>query len=121
VSFVIERVRLSPVVVGPSLGALTARSLDAERPDLVRCPLVVDGSPAAGSEGAEDAARDIRVALRQWPAPFAAQAAAERFLQGCFGGKLVPAAWADPLGQPDGGWWPRFDVVVMARSCMPPS
>ena len=116
-AFVIERLRLgSVVVIGQSLGALTAVSLAAERPDLVRALVVVDGSPAGGSEGADVAARDIRQALRQWPVPFASRTAAEQFFQERFGGRLAAVAWADGLEQRDGGWWPRFDIEVMVRT-----
>jgi pimeloyl-ACP methyl ester carboxylesterase len=116
-AFVIERLELSPVVVvGQSLGALTALSLAAERPDLVRGLVVVDGSPAGGREGAAIAARDIGRALRQWPVPFASRTAAENFFRERFGGPLAASAWTAGLEQRDGGWWPRFDVDVMVRT-----
>ncbi len=115
-SFVAERLGLSPVVlVGQSFGGLTALSLAAERPDLVRGLVVVDASPAGSREDAEAAARDLGDALRRWPVPFASRAAAEAFFQQRFGGRLAASAWADGLEQRDGGWWPRFDVDVMTR------
>jgi pimeloyl-ACP methyl ester carboxylesterase len=116
-AFVIERLELSSVlVVGHSLGALTALSLAAERPDLVHGLVIVDGSPVGGSEGADIAARDIGRALRQWPVPFASRAAAEEFFQERFGGRLAAVAWAAGLEQRDGGWWPRFDIDVMVST-----
>lgn len=117
VSFAIERLQLSPVVVvGQSLGGLTALSLASERPELVRGLVVVDGSPAGGSEGADLAAREIGRALQQWPVPFVSRAAAEDFFQRRFGSRLAAAAWAEGLDQRNGGWWPRFDIDVMVRT-----
>src|SRR4051812_44998403 len=56
-SFTIEHLGLSPVVVvGQSLGGLTALSLADERPDLVRGLVVVDASPAGAGANAHVAA-----------------------------------------------------------------
>jgi pimeloyl-ACP methyl ester carboxylesterase len=109
--FLVEELRLGPaVVVGHSLGGLTALRVAAARPDLVRGLVVADASPAP-----DDAASVAEVSgwLREWPVPFPSREAAVEF----FGGQSLRAeAWADGLGQRDGGWWPRFDVDVMVRT-----
>ena len=116
-AFVIEHLGLRPVVlVGQSLGGVTALALAAERPDLVRGLVLVDASPSGGPEEAESAAVEIGTALRRWPVPFRSRAAALDFFARRFGGPLAAAAWADGLEQRDGGWWPRFDAEVMAQT-----
>jgi pimeloyl-ACP methyl ester carboxylesterase len=116
VAFAVERLGLGPVVVvGQSLGALTALLVAAERQDLVRGLVVADAGPAGGG-GAER--NDANVAqlgrsLRRWPVPFASREAAVEF----FGGpSLTAEAWAGGLERRDGGWWPRFDIEVMVRT-----
>ena len=111
VVFVIERLRLAPVVlVGQSLGGRSALLVAARRPDLVRGLVLADASPAEGSR--ENAAVVAR-SLASWPVPFASRAAAVDF----FGGPSVSAEmWADGLEERDGGWWPRFDVDVLVRT-----
>lgn len=116
-AFVVEHLGLRPVVlVGQSLGGVTALALAARRPDLVRGLVLVDASPLGGREEAESAAAEIGAALRRWPVPFRSRVAALDFFTGRFGGPLAAAAWADGLEQRDGGWWPRFDVEVMAQT-----
>lgn len=109
--FVVERLRLGPVVlVGQSLGGHAAMLVGSERPDLVRGLVVADASPAQGDESA---VAGVREALTRWPVPFVSREAAVEF----FGGPSLSAeAWADGLEHRDGGWWPRFDVDVMVRT-----
>jgi pimeloyl-ACP methyl ester carboxylesterase len=118
-AFVIERLGLRPVVlVGQSLGGVTALVLAAEQPDLVRGLVLVDASPSGGPEEAESAAAEISAALQRWPVPCRSRAAALDFFGERFGSPLAAAAWADGLEQRDDGWWPRFEVEVMARTLL---
>ena len=53
----------------------------------------------------------VRDDLASWPAPFESKRAAAEF----FGGPSLKAeAWANGLEQRDDGWWPRWEVDVMA-------
>src|SRR4051812_42611416 len=79
--FVVEQLSLQPVVVvGQSVGGLTALSLAARRPDLMRGLVLVDGSPAGGGEAVEDAVNASAAALQAWPVPFGSRSDAEAFL-----------------------------------------
>lgn len=100
------------------MGGLTAISLAAERPDLVRSLVVVEASPVGDGEDAEAAARDIGAALRAWPVPFPSPPDAEAFFAERFGGRLAGEAWAAGLEQRADGWWPRFDVEVMVETLL---
>jgi pimeloyl-ACP methyl ester carboxylesterase len=105
--FVVEALQLGPVMlVGQSLGGNTALLMAAERPDLVRALVVAEAGPA---ERDEAAVAEVEDALAAWPVPFPSRDAAAGF----FGGS---EAWVDGLEQRDGGWWPRFDVDVMAET-----
>lgn len=108
---VIERLGLALcVVVGQSLGGVTALLLAARRPDLVRALVLIEAGPAAGPRTAADALGD---ALSSWPVPFDSRDAAVRF----FGGpSLAAESWAGGLEQRDDGLWPRFDIGVMTRT-----
>jgi pimeloyl-ACP methyl ester carboxylesterase len=115
VAFVIERLGLRPVVlVGQSLGGHLAILVAARCPTLVRALVVAEASPAgAGEQGAARIAAEVRTSLARWPVPFASREAAVTF----FGGPSVSAdAWAAGLEQRDDGWWPTFDLDVMART-----
>jgi pimeloyl-ACP methyl ester carboxylesterase len=115
-AFAIEALGLGPaIVVGQSLGGQTALLLAAERPDLVRGLVLADAGPAGlDDEAAVDAnVDDLIRSLGRWPVPFPSSKAAVDF----FGGPSASAeAWAGGLEERDGGWWPRFDVDVMART-----
>jgi pimeloyl-ACP methyl ester carboxylesterase len=115
-AFAVQRLRLGPaVVVGQSLGGLTALLLAAERPDLVRGVVVAEAGPGGGGdpEAHEANVAEVTSSLRRWPVPFASCEAAVAF----FGGpSLTAEAWAGGLEQRDGDWWPRFDVDVMTRT-----
>jgi len=109
----IEQLALGPaVVVGQSLGGLTAIRLAAARPDLVRALVVAEASPAPADDP-DAAGAEVAASLRRWPVPFPSRDEAVAF----FGGPSLRAeAWADGLERRDDGWWPRFDVDVMART-----
>lgn len=110
-AYAIDRLELGPVVVvGQSLGGLTAITLAATRPDLVRAMVVVDADPQAGSDHVAD---EVEEWLRRWPVPFESLLAAARH----FGGSPESAAtWANGLERREGGWWPRFDFGVMGKT-----
>jgi pimeloyl-ACP methyl ester carboxylesterase len=57
----IEQLQLEPVIlIGQSLGGVTAMLVAAERPELVRALIVADASPAAGDEATvEEVARAL--------------------------------------------------------------
>jgi pimeloyl-ACP methyl ester carboxylesterase len=115
-AFVVTELGLGPVVVvGQSVGGLTAISLAARRAELVRGLVVVDASPPDGGEDAADAGRAIGAALRSWPVPYASRADAMTFFRERFGAGLAADAWTRGLERRVDGWWPRFDVDVMAR------
>ncbi len=117
VAFVVERLGLRPVVVvGQSVGGLTALSLSARRPDLVRGLVLVDASPAGGGEGVEEAVVATAAALREWPTSFGSRPEAEAFFADRCGAGLAAEAWVSGLQHGERGWRPRFDVEVMART-----
>lgn len=108
---VIEELELDPViVVGQSLGGLTAIMLAATRPDLVRAVVVVDADPAAGEDRTVN---EVEASLRRWPVPFASVLEAARYFGGSPGSA---AAWANGLERREDGWWPRFEFDVMKRT-----
>ncbi|HWI21518.1 MAG TPA: alpha/beta hydrolase [Baekduia sp.] len=115
-AYAVERFGLSPVVVvGHSLGGLTALLLAAEHPHLVRGLVMADAGPRGGGEAAsrDQAVAKLGDSLRRWPVPFASVDDAVEF----FGGPgLAAEAWAGGLELRDDGWWPRFDVDVMIRT-----
>jgi pimeloyl-ACP methyl ester carboxylesterase len=112
----LERLGLGPaIVVGQSLGGLTALSLAARRPELVRALVLVDASPDGGGEQVEDTVGATGEALRAWPVPFASRADAEAFFAARFGPGAAEA-WTSGLESRPDGWWPRFDVDVMVRT-----
>jgi pimeloyl-ACP methyl ester carboxylesterase len=115
-AFAVERLGLGPiVVVGQSLGGLTALLLASKRPDLVRGLVMVEAGPRGGGDASSHEANvaELGNSLRRWPVPFASREAAVEF----FGGPSLTAdAWARGLEHRDGGWWPRFDVEVMMRT-----
>lgn len=111
VEFAIEQLELGAVtLVGQSLGGQTALLTAAARPDIVSALVLADASPA---EGDRATVAEVEAALASWPVPFATRAAAVQF----FGGPSLRAeAWAGGLDQRDDGFWPGFDVGVMART-----
>jgi len=116
-AFVVEQLSLQPVVVvGQSIGGLTALSLAARRPELVRGVVLVDASPPSGGEGVEEAVNATAGALREWPASFDSRSEAEAFFAERFGAGLAAEAWASGLDLVGNRWQPRFDVEVMAQT-----
>jgi pimeloyl-ACP methyl ester carboxylesterase len=115
-AFAVERLGLRPVVVvGQSLGGLTALLLAAEHPNLIRGLVMVEAGPHGGADASTNDANVAALgdALRRWPVPFASRQAAVAF----FGGPSLSAdAWAGGLERRDRGWWPRYDVEVMMRT-----
>jgi pimeloyl-ACP methyl ester carboxylesterase len=103
------------VVVGQSLGGLTALLLAAERSDLVRGLVMVEAGPRGSGDASSHEANvaELGNSLRRWPVPFASCEAAVEF----FGGPSLNAeAWVGGLERRDGAWWPRFDVDLMMRT-----
>lgn len=96
------------VLVGQSMGGDTAMVAAARYPDRVRALVLVEAGPHAPEPSGGDR---IVGWLDSWPRPFPSRAEAAAFL----GGGPVGEGWADGLEERDGGWWPRFDVDVMAR------
>lgn len=116
-AFVVEQLRLQPaVVVGQSVGGLTALSLAARRPDLLRGVVLVDANPSGGGNGVEEAVTATAGSLREWPRSFASRSEAEAFFADRFGAGLVAEAWTNGLEDGEDGWRPRFDVEVMAQT-----
>lgn len=116
-AFVIEELGIQPVVVvGQSIGGLTALSLAARRRDLVRGLVLVDASPAGGGVEVDRAVTATAAALREWPVPFASQSEAAAFFADRFGAGLSAEAWTSGLERREDGWRPRFDVEVMAQT-----
>ena len=115
-AFMVEQLGLQPVVlVGQSVGGLTALSLAARRPELVRGLVLVDAIPSGG-EGVEEAVSATAGALRGWPASFGSRSDAYAFFAERFGAGLAAEAWTSGLERVDNGWQPRFDVEVMAQT-----
>ncbi|ADB50407.1 alpha/beta fold hydrolase [Conexibacter woesei] len=103
----IGRLGAGPVVlVGQSLGGLTALLAAAEHPRLVRGLVVADASPQERSAEVVDS---VGRALGDWPVPFASRADAVAFFDGP---SLAADAWADGLERRADGLRPRFDADV---------
>jgi len=115
-AFVVERLKLQPViVVGQSLGGLTALSLAARRHDLVRGLVLLEASPAGGGDDVQEAVSATVGALREWPASFGSRSEAHAFFAERFGSVLAAEAWTSGLERCEDGWRPRFDVDVLGR------
>jgi pimeloyl-ACP methyl ester carboxylesterase len=103
----VRELGLAPVVlVGQSLGGLTALLLAAGHPGLVRGIVVVEATPEADP----GAPAQLRAWLESWPVPFASRRDAAEF----FGGEGAAAnAWAAGLEERQDGLWPSFDPDVI--------
>jgi pimeloyl-ACP methyl ester carboxylesterase len=103
----VRELGLAPVVVvGQSLGGLTALLLAAEHPDLVRGIVVAEATPGADP----GASSRLRAWLESWPIPFSSRREAAAF----FGGVGATAdAWAAGLEERSDGLWPSFDPDVL--------
>ncbi len=118
VAWLIRRLGLSPVVlVGQSLGGLTALLVAARHPELVRGLVVADASPAGGDEDEPGEvmrfAAEVGASLGRWPVPFPSREAAVKFFDGP---SLSAEAWTDGLERRDDGWYPQFEVGVLVRT-----
>ena len=102
------------LVIGQSLGGVTAMLLAAQHPELVAGLILADAAPGDGGRG-DRAARAMSDALGTWPVPFTDRRAAVGYFGAQFGdGAAGP--WADGLQKRGDGLWPRFDAHVMART-----
>jgi pimeloyl-ACP methyl ester carboxylesterase len=117
VAYVIDTLGLAPVVaVGQSFGGLTALSLAARHPALVRGVVLVEATPEGGDANeASEAAATVGAGLRSWPVPFASLVAASDYFADRYGSGEVGAAWAAGLEERPDGLWPRFDAGVLER------
>jgi pimeloyl-ACP methyl ester carboxylesterase len=116
VAFVLERLELDAVVlVGQSLGGLTALSFAAENSERVRGLVLVEASPSNGGD-VRAMAEEVGEALRRWPVPFRSRESALEFFAERFGSPLVAEAWTAGLQETADGWRPRFDVDVMVET-----
>ena len=107
----IEELELEPaIVVGQSLGGLTAISLAADRPELVKA--MASSTPTRRRARTTPSARSTRGCAR-WPVPFESVLAAAHYFGGSPGSA---AAWANGLERREDGWWPRFDFDVMGET-----
>ena len=97
------------VVVGQSLGGLTALVLAASSPDLVSGLVVAEATPEADP----DAVGAVRRWLASWPLPFPSAGRAREF----FGGDTLRArAWTSGLERRADGLWPAFEPGVLVRA-----
>ena len=112
---VLDRLDEGPaVLVGQSLGGVTAMLVAAQHPEVAAGLVMVDAAPGDGGHG-RGAAEAMGAALSSWPVPFGDYDAAANYFRARFGeGAELP--WADGLEQRADGLWPRFDVDVMART-----
>jgi pimeloyl-ACP methyl ester carboxylesterase len=112
----IERLAEGPVVlIGQSLGGVTAIEVAAGRGDLVRALVLIEASPVGTTNEAEAAAaaEELAAALRAWPVPFDSEEGARSFFAARFGSELAAEAWSAGLERCDDGLRPRFDIDVM--------
>jgi pimeloyl-ACP methyl ester carboxylesterase len=103
----LERLAPTPtIVVGQSLGGITALLLAARRPDLVRGLVVAEATPA----GDPEAVGVVRRWFASWPVPFPSREHALAF----FGGDTLWArTWCAGLDERAGGLWPAFEPEVL--------
>ncbi|MGW8573506.1 alpha/beta fold hydrolase [Streptomyces niveus] len=95
-----------PVLIGQSLGGLTALLTAAAHPDLVRALVLVEAGPRGP---APELPGKIGRWLDSWPVPFESPEAAAHF----FGGGPAGLAWAAGLEVRPDGLYPRVDRDVM--------
>ncbi|MET8979115.1 alpha/beta hydrolase [Streptomyces sp. NPDC004539] len=104
--------RTGPVVLlGQSLGGLTALLTAAAHPDLVEALILIEAGPAIA---APDLPEQIAAWLDSWPVPFPSYQDAVAF--------LGHTAWADGLNwHPDGTGHPRVDRDMMTAAVREPA
>ncbi|MFI6442038.1 alpha/beta fold hydrolase [Streptomyces sp. NPDC050759] len=93
------------IIVGQSLGGLTAMLLAADHPGLVHSLVLVEAGPAGRSP---ELPGEIAGWLDSWPLPFASLAEATAF--------LGHEAWARGLEERADGLRPRFDRDTLVRT-----
>lgn len=104
---VIEKLALDhAVLIGQSLGGLTALLTAAAHPELVRALVLVEAGPRGP---APELPGKIGTWLDSWPVPFESADTAVRF----FGGGPAGLAWAAGLEVRPDGLYPRVDREVM--------
>ncbi|MFE7478656.1 alpha/beta fold hydrolase [Streptomyces sp. NPDC057552] len=97
------------VLVGQSMGGLTALLTAAAHPELVRALVLVEAGPGGPSPSLPTT---IGAWLDSWPVPFPDAGAAAAF----FGGGAAGRAWAAGLVPGPGGLHPRVDRDVMVAT-----
>lgn len=107
VARVIEAETSEPVIViGQSMGAHTAMLLAADRPDIVRALVMLEGDQGSGTVDDHQALGDF---FRSWNVPFASRSVATEEL----GDGPLERAWVEDLEETVDGLVPRFDADVM--------
>lgn len=104
------------MLVGQSMGAITAMLTAAEHPELVSGLVMIEGAPTGPEvyDPDPEAAHAIRESLAAWPVPFAEERAAREF----FASKgFDPDAWTAGLQRRGDGLWPRWQLEPMV-ACM---
>lgn len=110
---VIDREASMPVdLVGHSMGAHTAMLAAADRPELVRTLVLLEGGEGSGTRQEHAALGEY---FRSWPVPFVDRSAAAAFL----GDGPLQRAWIEDLEEREDGLHPRFDPEVMIASITP--
>ncbi len=97
------------VLVGQSMGGLTALLTAAAHPEVCRALVLIEAGPAGP---APELPEQIGSWLDSWPVPFPDMEAAEAF----FGGGPAGRAWAAGLAPGPGGLHPRVDRDVMVAT-----
>ncbi|MFC8698909.1 alpha/beta fold hydrolase [Streptomyces parvus] len=97
------------VLVGQSMGGLTALLTAAAHPEVCRALVLIEAGPAGP---APELPEQIGRWLDSWPVPFPDVGAAEAF----FGGGPAGRAWAAGLAPGPGGLHPRVDRDVMVAT-----
>ncbi|MGW6720127.1 alpha/beta fold hydrolase [Streptomyces sp. NPDC054995] len=97
------------VLVGQSMGGLTALLTAAAHPEVCRALVLIEAGPAGPSPRLPGQIGDW---LDSWPVPFPDAEAAEAF----FGGGPAGQAWAAGLAPGPGGLHPRVDRDVMVAT-----
>jgi pimeloyl-ACP methyl ester carboxylesterase len=102
----VEQLELEPVVViGHSLGGVTAFQLAARRPELVAAVVVEDIGAVTDASELPQPILDVT----GWPTRFASRQAAEQF----FAATPEPAYFLESVVERDGGWELLFDLDDM--------
>ncbi|MFB7227081.1 alpha/beta fold hydrolase [Streptomyces fimicarius] len=97
------------VLVGQSMGGLTALLTAAAHPEVCRALILIEAGPGGPNPGLPE---QIGRWLDSWPVPFPDREAAEAF----FGGGPAGRAWAASLAPGPGGLHPRVDRDVMVAT-----